>query len=569
MVKDKTFNSEKIMLLEDLENSIDPRNEIIENDGSGKNILLTLSDNSYKTLASRANIDINNYESGTIDIYANVYNNKMTFELIVKDTDIDVIIPIDEYEIAAIRKNLSKVEKKEWLSDFARTFKQNPGNIDAYVSDKCEKAYIISKDIPHNTYIINEYNKDTKELIPISKYTKYSDTIRGIEELTPSVLPINLEPCESIYDCELNPEPCQLDHNYEYQEKTHNNIIWKEHSVRALIELGNELLKEKTHGTMSIVTEPTAHDDYLPEETVLSAITEAIEHKQLFSFVIEDYAYDCLEYSINMDTQNLYDEIIIDIDKHFKDFNTAIPEQTGDAAEILSMFGCTGWQIDLPAFLSHDYKLNIMLATPAELNFDMSSIADAYNNPDLFKHDDAEFIEASDNALTYLIHQQGYTVKNVIEAVMNEKETGNTFIDSVADEINNLTYSINELTILVNCGGQELLEIFDKIALNAADNLEISTNATIGLFNEWSGAGSILGINLEKPLIVPISMIKNIQIECRSKNKFSYTVDDVYGLTGQAWRGTVKLTDEIPELITEDLHKTFETGRIIAEAHYE
>jgi hypothetical protein len=40
-------------------------------------------------------------------------------------------------------------------------------------------------------------------------------------------------------------------------------------------------------------------------------------------------------------------------------------------------------------------------------------------------------------------------------------------------------------------------------------------------------------------------MVRNVQIEGqKSDNVKGYTVDDVYGLIGKAWKGTVEITDK-------------------------
>lgn len=111
-------------------------------------------------------------------------------------------------------------------------------------------------------------------------------------------------------------------------------------------------------------------------------------------------------------------------------------------------------------FLDHDYKVNLLLATEQELNYDNTSISRMahgiigedgkltlkdYND----FHDKtvtaADQLETySDNALSYLVHQQGYTVEEMMHTVQARIAESNydtsEFIESVVNELDG-TYS--------------------------------------------------------------------------------------------------------------------------------
>ncbi len=237
-----------------------------------------------------------------------------------------------------------------------------------------------------------------------------------------------------------------------------------------------------------------------------------------------------------------------------------------DMRELMEEAGYTGVTYDIEDVIG-SYKINVMFATEAEQNYDMSSIVDAYMG-ERTRLQEREL----DNALTYLIHQQGHTVEEVLNAIdeinriADDENTSfkdieaygeKGFVESVAYEIyNNPTYSMSELTALVSINGMDGLETLNALT-NKEGNIVISKDASIGLYNEWQGSGSMLEIQLEKPLIVPADMVRNVQIEGqKSDYTHGYTVNDTYGLISECWKGSVDKTTEQPELIQENITAT-------------
>ena len=72
-----------------------------------------------------------------------------------------------------------------------------------------------------------------------------------------------------------------------------------------------------------------------------------------------------------------------------------------------------------------------------------------------------------------------------------------------------------------------------------------------GLFDVWSGGGSLLEIELDKDVVLPIKCIWHAEIET-GKSEYGYSVNSVYGLVGSAWDGTVK---EIHCMTEEEIKK--------------
>lgn len=216
-------------------------------------------------------------------------------------------------------------------------------------------------------------------------------------------------------------------------------------------------------------------------------------------------------------------------------------EQNADALEEVGYHGVTYDFDDLLA--NTRCKLNIMLKTDTEQNYDMCAIHDTFCNSEI----SSWFEDEIDNALTYLIHQQGYEVAEVIG-----KNSASDFVKSVISEIEECPdYFMMELSVSVSGSGRELLEALDSIA-KGEGNIEFSADSSVGLFNEWEGTCSALEIELEQPLIVPADMVRNVQIEHAGDN-VGYTINEVCDSAGTFWQGEMMVTDKEPELIHEDI----------------
>ena len=68
--------------------------------------------------------------------------------------------------------------------------------------------------------------------------------------------------------------------------------------------------------------------------------------------------------------------------------------------------------------------------------------------------------------------------------------------------------------------------------------IEISKETNCGLFDIWSGNGSILNIELEKDIKLPFKYIFDVCID--NIMPYGYGINDVYGLIDSCWNGSVK-----------------------------
>ena len=166
--------------------------------------------------------------------------------------------------------------------------------------------------------------------------------------------------------------------------------------------------------------------------------------------------------------------------------------------------------------------------------------------------------DLKDSSILWLARQQK-KAGMLREAIKGKYDGDNKFIKSCIQELEELPSHMATLTFLVN------MKLFDYFELREAMSAEkelnksyilaerkgkgtitISKDTMCGLFDVWYGGGSILEIELDKDVVLPIKCIWKAEIET-GKSQYGYSVDSVYGLVGSAWDGEVKETNYMNE----------------------
>lgn len=335
-----------------------------------------------------------------------------------------------------------------------------------------------------------------------------------------------------------------------------------------------EALLESNFGNTAIKIEPTGYDDYLREDTLLEMYRNYCDYlengksddKESFAIYADNYFYE--QIIDNVENIVYYeDELVQEMKSYIADNYPEYSERfkqdiETDVTETLQQAGYEGIYADVEDFLTIDYNLNIMFATQSEGNYEMTSIQGSFlEDIDDINHYPDDFTDRMDNALTYLVYQQGHSVEEVYNSLLNDNNSESKFISSLKQELEN-AYGWQELVALASVSGKEVLDFLDDMAHAVTDTLKedksitFSENTTIGLYDEWNGSGSVLGIELEKPATFSIDMIRNVQIEVhgKDKNNRGYTVDDVYGMSSSAYTdGKATISNEpAPDIISEE-----------------
>lgn len=124
------------------------------------------------------------------------------------------------------------------------------------------------------------------------------------------------------------------------------------------------------------------------------------------------------------------------------------------------------------------------------------------------------------------------------------------FVESCVQEFENLPSHMGTLTFLVK---MPLFQLFDLIELQNEEYDEkakydprlnksksyilLGKDTECGLYNPWSGSGSVLEIELDKDVKLPVKFAEICVEGCKMRG---YDVDEVYGLLDSCWKETVK-----------------------------
>ena len=155
-------------------------------------------------------------------------------------------------------------------------------------------------------------------------------------------------------------------------------------------------------------------------------------------------------------------------------------------------------------FLDQDILVDILIDT-GDLNYD-------YTLNNFGPHYDARKNEPipDESSLLWLARQQGYT-KTQLKQAMRERPAERNFMRSVYEEVNNTSTHMNTLTFMVKMSLEEYFHLTDAIVKERERNKSYTMNGrkgrgwilldkttTAGLYDPWSGGGSLLEIRLDK-----------------------------------------------------------------------
>lgn len=211
-------------------------------------------------------------------------------------------------------------------------------------------------------------------------------------------------------------------------------------------------------------------------------------------------------------------------------------------------------------------NVNLTLATDNEANYDMSSIITCFGTDYLPVEFDSLDASHLDNALTYLIHQQGHTLKEFYDCLLGDKD-GGKLLKSIGTEVNNNPAEATcGLTVLVSVSLGEYSAILSK-----EGSIEVSADTELGLYNSWIGGGSVFEISLEKPFVFPASMVSHADLDDITGTG-AYSVGDTYGTMGEDRKGTIKkggeisVVDEDLDAVADYVRATYDNGEEVEES---
>lgn len=183
--------------------------------------------------------------------------------------------------------------------------------------------------------------------------------------------------------------------------------------------------------------------------------------------------------------------------------------------------------------LSQEFCFNIIVSNGDD-NYDF------WLNEHIVDEDGNVDENAEKSGVVWLAKQQGYTLEEVVEA-LNCNGTIHQmkpFLSSINNEVYN-GYGCEALTFCVKTTLGQAINLKEKMKSNQNGSIVIDKRVTCGLFDMWSGAGSILDITCEKDVEVPFENIWKFYIdEKRSRNCDS--IHNVYGTDSSLWKDYLK-----------------------------
>ena len=182
--------------------------------------------------------------------------------------------------------------------------------------------------------------------------------------------------------------------------------------------------------------------------------------------------------------------------------------------------------------LSHEFCFNIIVSNGDD-NYDF------WINEHIIDEDGKVDENAEKAGLVWLAKQQGYTLENVVEALKNgDIEEPKTLLETVLQEVAN-GYGCEALTFCVKMTLGQAIALKEKMKSNPNGSIVIDKKAECGLFDPWSGGGSVLEIACEKDIEIPFENIWKFYIDARRSNRYD-SIHNVYGTDDSIWRDCLK-----------------------------
>ena len=265
------------------------------------------------------------------------------------------------------------------------------------------------------------------------------------------------------------------------------------------------------------------------EGEIYADYRDELEHhtiKKLFKSENPRETFDEMMMEWYMDCEWAYKKDIIDIvEKHFNDVDKKIFYADHED------FICD-W-IDENVYFNYPYRHYLNQDVYVDIIVDSGDGNYDYTMNELFGCIYSEKGYREESSVTWLMKQQGYTEAQIRQFIEEEDFQNSKLLKSIYSECLNTTTCMNALTFFVTMTVEECFDLLETVnnKENAGKTMIISKDIPCGLYDPWNGAGSILEIELEKDVALPMEYVDSAYPDgCRG-----YGVDDIYGMTYSFW----------------------------------
>lgn len=260
-----------------------------------------------------------------------------------------------------------------------------------------------------------------------------------------------------------------------------------------------------------------AQGDRLDEKTVGELVESEEPLTELFNLFnrLDDIYMDSIHEE--------YTQLIADLEK---DLEKEHGVNTVDCHDTISDYVHDKVSITAPYehYLAEKYRVNIIMDT-GDANYDYSINAEP------------PFVEKS--GMAWLASTQGYDLETLNREMEKEDEAlvSGAFLRSAYVEVNECPSSTPAVCFLVKMPLSMLLALCDQINHKAENGtFHVSKETYVGLYDFMSGGGSLLEIELEKDIDIPIRFIRSATPDVNDCMGVRWCVGEAYGMCESAWK---------------------------------
>lgn len=182
--------------------------------------------------------------------------------------------------------------------------------------------------------------------------------------------------------------------------------------------------------------------------------------------------------------------------------------------------------------LSQEFCFNIIVSNGDD-NYDF------WLNEHIVDEDGNVDKDAEKSGLVWLAKQQGHTLEELVEILKDEDNVStNEFLASISSEVYN-GYGCEALTFCVKMTLGQAIALKERMESDPNGSIVLDKRATCGLFDMWSGGGSILDITCEKDIEIPFENIWKFYIDENRSNRYD-SIRNVYGTNDAFWKDYLK-----------------------------
>lgn len=245
-------------------------------------------------------------------------------------------------------------------------------------------------------------------------------------------------------------------------------------------------------------------------------------------------------------------EVVSKLVARLQDLLSDIEYERSEMEEVVDAFlGGFGY-VEYPRdhFLDQEFCVTILMDTgDGNYDFTLNSRFPAPNGSGYC--DDGAIPDKA--SIVWLAKTQGYTKGQLREALnKGDMRDPKGFLESMRVEMANLSSHMSAVTFLVKMTLRQLINL--NVLIKAQDRngknydatknpycgyLNLGKKTTTGLFDRWSGAGSVLEIELEKDVKVPIKYIFRALPDGAGDTPYG-SIHSIYGVNDSLWTDTVQ-----------------------------